>query len=54
MHLLDQAKAGMTQSLQETWGWFNKLQQDEWVALLAVVACLGFLCMRGFNTRGTL
>lgn len=39
-------------AVDETWGWFESLSQQEWIALLSVVACLGFLCMRGFSSRG--
>ena len=42
------------EQLHETWVWFNRLSQDEWLALLAVVACLGFLCMRGYRGRGNI
>jgi len=44
-----------TQSmLHETWVWFNRLTQPEWMVLLALVAGLGFLCMRGFKGRGSI
>ena len=39
---------------RETWNWFNSLNQEEWIALLAVVAALGFLCMRGFSNRSNI
>jgi len=54
MGFLDQAAGGMQSTLHETWIWFNRLNQQEWVALLAIVAGLGFLCMRGFSGRGNI
>jgi hypothetical protein len=38
--------------MHETWVWLNRLNQQEWIALLIVVAALGFTCMRGFSSRG--
>ena len=40
--------------LHELWVWFNSLNQQEWIALLAVGASLGFLCMRGFAGKGNI
>lgn len=54
MGFLDQAAEGMHSALNETWIWFNRLNQQEWIALLAVVAGLGFMCMRGFSGRGNI
>jgi len=54
MGFLDQASAGMQSLQHETWNWINSLNQQEWIALLAVVAGLGFLCMRGFSGRGNI
>ena len=54
MGFVDQLKDGANSTLHETWIWFNRLDQQEWIALLAVVAGLGFLCMRGFSGRGNL
>lgn len=39
-------------SVIETWNWFNSLNSQEWFLLLGIVATLGFLCMRGFGSRG--
>jgi hypothetical protein len=39
---------------QDTWHWFSTLSKHEWMVLLAIVAALGFLCLRGFTQRGTL
>ena len=36
----------------EAWVWFTRLNQQEWMVLLAVVACVGFLCMRGLSSKG--
>ena len=54
MGAIDQATDILNTMLHETWVWFNKLDQQEWIALLAVVAGLGFLCMRGFSGRGNI
>ena len=54
MGFIDQAMDGIDSVLHETWVWFNRLDQQEWIALLAVVAGLGFLCMRGFAGRGNI
>ncbi len=54
MGFLDQATDRMHSVPHETWIWFNRLNQQEWIALLAVVAGLGFLCMRGFSGRGNI
>ena len=54
MGFLDQAADVMHTSLHETWVWFNRLDQQEWIALLAVGAGIGFLCMRGFSGRGNI
>lgn len=54
MGIIYQATDGLNSMLHETWVWFNKLDQQEWIALLALVAGLGFLCMRGFSGRGNL
>lgn len=40
--------------IHDTWVWFNGLNQQEWLVLLALTAGLGFLCMRGFKGRGTI
>ena len=54
MGFIDQAGDGLDSVIHETWVWFNRLDQQEWIALLAVVAALGFLCMRGFAGRGNM
>ena len=54
MGFVVQAGDWMQSILHETWVWFNRLDQQEWIALLAVVAGLGFLCMRGFSGRGNI
>ncbi|QDU56269.1 hypothetical protein [Aeoliella mucimassa] len=32
-----------------TWHWFNTLNREEWMVVLAVGSALGFLCMRGLR-----
>ncbi len=54
MKIYDQAAEKMQSMLQESWVWFNGLNQQEWIALLAIVAGLGFMCMRGFKGRGNI
>ena len=44
----------MESMLNETWVWLNQLNQQEWIALLAIVAGFVFLCMRGFSGRGNI
>ena len=40
--------------LNDSWNWFNSLNYQEWFLLLGIVAALGFLCMRGYGSRGNL
>jgi len=35
----------------DVWDWFNRLNREEWVVVLAVVSVLGFLCMLGYGSR---
>ncbi len=35
----------------ETWQWFNGLNREEWLVLLAFVCAFGFLSLRGFHSR---
>ena len=37
--------------LIDTWRWFAMLDHQEWIVVLALVSCCGFLCMRGFGSR---
>jgi hypothetical protein len=32
-----------------TWAWFNNLNREEWLVVLAVVCASGFVCMLGFR-----
>jgi hypothetical protein len=32
-----------------TWAWFNALNREEWLVVLAVVCACGFVCMLGFR-----
>jgi len=54
MGLIDRTADGINFLLHETWVWFNSLNQQEWIALLAIVTGLGVLCLRGFSGRGNL
>lgn len=31
--------------------WFDRLNRQEWLALLLVVMVVGFMCMRGYGSR---
>jgi hypothetical protein len=37
--------------LDDSWRWFNNLNREEWLIVLAVFAITGFLCLRGFGSR---
>jgi hypothetical protein len=39
---------------QYGWSWINQLNFEEWFLLLGIVTVLGFLCMRGYGSRGNL
>ncbi len=52
MGFTDQISDFASTLLHESWVWFNSLNKEEWIALLAICAGLGFLCMRGFSGRG--
>lgn len=41
-------------SFHNTWNWLNQLDYQEWFLLLGIIASLGFLCMRGYGSRGNL
>ena len=41
-------------SINDTWNWLNSLSYQEWFLLLGIVAASGFLCMRGYGSRGRL
>ncbi len=41
-------------SFLSTWNWLNQLSYQEWFLLLGIIAALGFLCMRGYGSRGHL
>jgi hypothetical protein len=36
---------------EETWQWFNGLNRDEWLVVLAIVCACGFVSLLGFNSR---
>jgi hypothetical protein len=35
----------------DTWNWFNGLNREEWMVVLAIVAAAGFACMFGMHAR---
>jgi hypothetical protein len=41
----------ITSSVDGVWRWFTLLNREEWLVVLAIAACCGFLCMRGFGSR---
>lgn len=34
-----------------TWDWFNSLNREEWLVVLAVVCAAGFVSLLGFQSR---
>ena len=38
--------------LIQSWQWFNSLSYQEWFVVLGITAMAGFICMRGFGSRG--
>jgi hypothetical protein len=37
--------------LSSSWQWFNALNREEWILVLAAACFAGFLCLRGFGSR---
>lgn len=35
----------------DVWDWFNRLNREEWIVVLAVVSVIGFLGMLGYGSR---
>ena len=35
----------------ETWQWFNSLNREEWLVVLAIVCASGFVSLLGFQAR---
>ena len=50
--LITRANNWMDGALADTWNWFNGLHYQEWFLLLGIISTLGFLCMRGYGSRG--
>lgn len=40
---------GLSNAPSNTWQWFNGLDREEWMVVLAVVCACGFACMLGFR-----
>lgn len=40
-----------TSGVGASWRWFNALNREEWIIVLAVCCVLGFLCLRGYGSR---
>lgn len=36
---------------EQTWAWFNGLNREEWLVLLAVTFACGFVALLGFQAR---
>ncbi len=34
-----------------TWQWFNGLNREEWLVVLAIVCACGFVSLLGFHSR---
>ena len=52
MSFVDALNTRITTALNESWNWFSGLSQQEWFVLLGAGAAFGFLCMRGYSSRG--
>ncbi len=52
MNFADDITGWIREIIHDAWIWFARLNQEEWIALLMVVACLGFVCMRGLTSKG--
>jgi hypothetical protein len=35
----------------KTWQWFNGLNREEWLVVLAITCACGFMALLGFNLR---
>ena len=35
----------------ETWQWFDGLNREEWLVVLAIACAFGFVSLMAFNTR---
>jgi hypothetical protein len=35
----------------QTWQWFNSLNREEWMVVLAITFACGFVALLGFQTR---
>lgn len=40
-----------TEAPSQTWQWFNCLNREEWMVVLAVVCACGFVSLLGFHSR---
>ena len=51
MKLIVTVNEWIDNSMHDTWVWFTRLNQEEWMAILAIGAGLGFFCMRGRSSK---
>lgn len=51
MHYADTLSQWFQATLNASWSWFNRLNHQEWLVLLALTAVSGLLCMRGFGVN---
>lgn len=47
MGFINRISEGIASFPHESWMWFKSLSQQEWIALLAVVAVIGFFFVKG-------
>ena len=52
MQIFDAFGMWLRGGVGDTWSWVQRLNTQEWLLLLAVTSIGGFLCMRGFGSRG--
>jgi hypothetical protein len=48
----DTAQKSVVHFFAGLYNWFFLLNREEWFLLLAMTMAMGFLCMRGFGSRG--
>ena len=49
--IIDYCSEYITGQAGHSWNWFNGLNREEWMVVLAFAAASGFICLLGFKTR---
>jgi hypothetical protein len=52
MRILDSIGNWFQTGVHDAWHWVATLSLQEWLLFLAVASAAGFLCMRGYGSRG--